>query len=129
MIRPALDAGRDVVCDRFMDSTVAYQGAARGLGEGLVTELNEIAVAGCVPDRTILLRLPGAEAADRGAGRGDGWGDDRFEREGAGFSDSIARAFEGLAERAPDRFAVVDGSGEPDAVHALVLEALGVAGR
>ncbi len=128
MIRPALAAGRDVVCDRFMDSTVAYQGAARGLGTELVAELNAIAVDGCVPDRTVLLRLDGREAAGRGAERG-GWGADRFEREGDGFRDAIALAFDELAAQTPERFVVVEGGGSPDAVHALVIEALGVSSR
>lgn len=125
VIRPALEAGQPVVCDRFMDSTVAYQGAARGLGTELVAELNAVAVAGCVPDRTVLLRLPPAEAADRGAGRGD-FGSDRFESEGDSFQATIATAFERLAEAEPERIVVVDGDGEPAAVHARVLEALGV---
>ena len=64
VIRPALDQGRDVVCDRFIDSTVAYQGAARGLGVGLVEDLNAIAIAGCSPRLTVLLRID----PDRGRG-------------------------------------------------------------
>ena len=62
LVRPALEQGRDVVCDRFVDSTVAYQGAARGLGTDLVERLNEIAIAGCLPDVTVLLE-------DRSRGR------------------------------------------------------------
>ena len=81
VIKPALAAGRDVVCDRFLDSTVAYQGAARGLGEELVAGLNAVAIAGCVPDRTVLLVLGARQRAERGIERG-GWGADRFEREG-----------------------------------------------
>ena len=126
VIRPALEAGRPVVCDRFMDSTVAYQGAARGLGVELVTELNTIAVAGCIPDRTVLLRLSREQAAGRGTERGD-YGSDRFEGEGARFQDEIAAAFERLAEAEPARIVAVDGDGEPEAVHARVLAALGIA--
>ena len=128
VIKPALAAGRDVVCDRFLDSTVAYQGAARGLGEELVAGLNDVAIAGCVPDRTVLLALEGEAAAERGIERG-GWGADRFEREGGEFRDSIALSFDGLAKSEPDRIVTVEASGEPDVVHALVLEALGISAK
>lgn len=123
VIRPALEEGRVVICDRFMDSTVAYQGAARGLGTEQVAALNAVAVAGCVPDRTVLLRLPRETAAARGEGRGD-FGADRFEREGQGFQDVIAGAFEAIAAREPDRFVVIDGAGDPADVHARVMDAL-----
>jgi dTMP kinase len=125
VIRPALEAGRDVVCDRFMDSTVAYQGAARGLGVETVRTLNEIAVDGCVPDRTILLRVPTAEAADRGAGRG-GFGDDRFEREGESFQATIARAFDELAAAEAARIVAIDGGGLAEDVHLAICTALGI---
>ncbi len=123
VIKPALAAGRTVICDRFMDSTVAYQGAARGLGVELVAGLNAIAVDGCVPDRTVLLRLGSRTAGERGEGRG-GWGADRFEREGDGFQDAIAGAFEALAAAEPERFLVVEGEGDATAVHARVLAGL-----
>ena len=85
LVRPALEAGRDVVCDRFVDSTVAYQGAARGLGTELVESLNEIAIAGCVPDVTVLLRIDPENAEARGQqrlARGGADGIDRFEERG-----------------------------------------------
>jgi dTMP kinase len=125
VIRPALAAGRPVVCDRFMDSTVAYQGAARGLGVEVVRDLNAVAVAGCVPDRTVLLRLDADLAGARGDGRGD-YGGDRFEREGESFQATIAAAFEELAASEPDRFLVVDATGTPEQVHHRVLAGLGV---
>lgn len=123
VIGPALASGRTVICDRFVDSTVAYQGAARGLGTELVAELNALAVAGCMPDRTVLLRVPVADAAGRGERRG-GYGADRFEAEGPEFMAAIAAAFERLAELEPDRVVAVDGSGDPQTVHARVLAAL-----
>lgn len=126
VIRPALAEGRNVVCDRFMDSTVAYQGAARGLGVELVQRLNAEAVDGCVPDRTVLLRVEPAVAGARGERRGD-FGADRFEREGEGFQAAIARCFDALAAAEPGRFVVVDASSDPDAVHAAVLEGLALA--
>jgi dTMP kinase len=125
VIKPALAAGRTVICDRFMDSTVAYQGAARGLGVDVVAGLNAIAVDGCVPDRTVLLRIDSGEAAERGAGRGD-YGADRFEREDDGFKGAIAACFDELAAAEPDRFVVVDGEGDPAAVHAQVIDGLGL---
>ncbi len=127
VIRPALAEGRDVVCDRFIDSTVAYQGAARGLGIDNAQALNAIAIDGCLPDRTVLLRLDVGAAVERGAGRG-GFGADRFEREGAGFQERIADAFDQLAAAEPERFCVVDASASPEAVAAQVRESLGLSG-
>lgn len=124
VIKPALAAGRTVICDRFMDSTVAYQGAARGLGVERAQQLNAFAVAGCVPDRTVLLRLDGDRAAERGEGRGD-YGADRFEREADGFKGAIADCFDELAAAEPGRFLVIDGSGEPAEVHERVVAGLG----
>ncbi|HKJ36891.1 MAG TPA: dTMP kinase [Solirubrobacterales bacterium] len=125
VIRPALEAGRDVVCDRFMDSTVAYQGVARGLGAETVRELNAVAVAGCVPDRTLLLALDAGRAAGRGEARGD-FGADRFEGAGEDFRGKVAAAFAEIATAEPERVTVVDGSGTEAEVHGRVLAALGL---
>jgi dTMP kinase len=127
VIRPALDAGRDVVCDRFVDSTVAYQGVGRGLGVELVERANELAVAGCMPDLTLLLRVDPGEAESRARGRraaGQSDGTDRFEAEGAEFQRAVAAAYDELAARHPGRIAVVDGSGAEQDVHARVMEAV-----
>lgn len=124
-IKPALAAGRDVVCDRFYDSTVAYQGIARGVGERRVVEVNEVAIDGCRPDRTVLLRVDPEAALERGADRGD-FGVDRFEREGAGFQRRIGEAFERIAEREPGRLIAVDAGADATAVHQAVLAALGL---
>ena len=123
VIRPAMEDGRDVICDRFVDSTVAYQGVARGLGAEAVASLNAVAVDGCVPDRTVLLRLEQGTAAERGEQRGD-FGADRFERERDEFQATIAGAFDELAAAEPQRFVVVDGSGDAAEVHGRVLDAL-----
>jgi dTMP kinase len=127
-VRPALDQGRDVVCDRFVDSTVAYQGAARGLGADVVERLNEIAIAGCLPDVTVLLRIAPEDAEARGQQRlaeGGDDGSDRFEGEGLGFQRLVAAAYDDLAARHPERIAVVDAEGDVAEVHARVMEAVG----
>lgn len=111
VIAPAREAGTDVVCDRFMDSTVAYQGAARGLGTEFVERVNELVVGDCVPELTILLRVDPEVAAAR-----PGAEDDRFESEGIGFQRAVAAAYDELADRHADRIAVVDGAGEIDAI-------------
>ena len=128
VIKPALQAGRDVVCDRFVDSTVAYQGGARGIDPELVASLNAAAVDGCVPERTVLLRVDVGRAVDRTEERGDEdvvRASDRFEREGPVFQERIAAAFDRIAAEEPGRIAVVDAVGTVEEVHARVLEAVG----
>jgi dTMP kinase len=115
VIRPAIEAGRDVVCDRFADSTLAYQGAARGLGTDRVEKLNRLATGGLEPDLTVLLRLDPEQAADRGLGG------DRFEGEGIEFQHEIANAYDEIAKRHPGRVAVVDAAREAEAVHSDVI--------
>jgi dTMP kinase len=125
LVQPALDQGRDVVCDRFVDSTVAYQGAARGLGTDLVESVNEIAIAGCLPDLTVLLRIDPEGAEARGQQRladGGADGSDRFEGQGIEFQRLVAAAYDDLASRHPERIAVIDAEGEVAEVHARVME-------
>ncbi len=105
VIRPALAGGADVVCDRYLDSSLAYQGIARGLGIEAVLELNRQAVGGVLPDRTFLLLVRADEAATRMGGALD-----RIEVAGAEFQGRIDRAYRGLAERFPDRIVALDGS-------------------
>ena len=119
VIRPALAEGRHVVCDRYVDSTVAYQGVARDLGIELVEEMNAIAVGDCMPDLTILLRVdPDVAAGRRGSG------EDRFESEGIEFQRRVAAAYDELAARHPQRIRVVDAGAEPDEVFRQVRELL-----
>ena len=126
VIKPALRAGRDVVCDRFVDSTVAYQGGARGLAPGLVADLNAAAVDGCMPERTVLLRVEVGNALGRAEQRGGPRLSDRFEREGPVFLERIATAFDRIARAEPERVTVVDAEAKVEEVHARVLAALGV---
>jgi len=132
VIRPALDAGRSVICDRFVDSTAAYQGAARGLGVELVEGLNEIATAGCEPDVTLLLRIDPAGAEARGQQRlaaGGEDGSDRFEGEGIRFQRTVATAYDDLAARHPERIKVIDADGSPADVHERVMLAVSEVAR
>ncbi len=122
VIRPALDAGRTVICDRFLDSSLAYQGAARDMGSDTVRAVNAPAVGDLVPDLTVLLWLDLAAAAERGAE------DDRFEREGQALQRAVADAYAELAAAEPDRFVRVDAARDPQAVHADVLAAVRKAG-
>jgi dTMP kinase len=109
VIRPALARGADVVSDRYLDSSLAYQGLARGLGIERVLELNLLATSGILPDRTFLVLVPPADAAAR---RGDE--PDRLEREGAGFVEEVDRAYREIARVFGQRVQVVDGTRNPD---------------
>jgi dTMP kinase len=107
VIAPELAAGRDVVCDRFVDSTVAYQGVARGLGVERVEQLNALVVGEHMPQLTILLRVD----PDIAAGR-PGSDDDRFESEGVEFQRAVAAAYDELAVRHAERITVVEGDAD-----------------
>jgi len=116
VIRPALDEGKIVISDRFLDSSLAYQGGARGLGVEEVERINEFATGGLRPDVTVLLDLPPAAAAGRA-----GVEVDRFEQEGAGLQERVRAAYEELVVRDPDRWVRVDADRDPDEVHRDVL--------
>ena len=118
VIRPALAAGRVVVSDRFLDSSLAYQGDARGLGVEEVERVNRWATGGLVPDLTILLAIDPAEAARRA---GDA---DRFETEGAALQRKVGEAYERLADADPARWRLIDAARPAEAVHADVLAAV-----
>jgi dTMP kinase len=115
VIRPALARGADVVSDRYVDSSLAYQGLARGLGVERVLELNLLATSGLLPDRTFLILLPPAEAAAR---RGDE--PDRIEREGPEFAEEVDRAYREIAKVFGQRVTVVDGSLNPEDIAEIV---------
>jgi dTMP kinase len=109
VIRPALARGADIVCDRFVDSSLAYQGLARGLGIERVLELNLLATGGLLPDRTFLILLPVDAAAARQEEEPD-----RIEREGRAFLEEVDRAYRELARIFPRRVTVVDGTQKPE---------------
>jgi dTMP kinase len=118
VIRPALEAGREVVSDRFSDSSVAYQGAARGLGVGEVIGLCDTATDGLWPDLTLLLKV------DPELGLGRAKSDDRFEAEGLELQRAVATAYEEIAMIAADRVVVIDAEGSVEEVHQRVMEAV-----
>jgi dTMP kinase len=117
-LRPLLDAGRRVVLDRFVDSSLAYQGAGRGLGVEAVRELNRFGTDGLTPDRTLLLRIDPALALRRMSG------EDRIEQEAEAFWTACARAYDELAAAEPERWVVLDATRPPDALVQDALAAL-----
>ena len=122
VIEPALAAGAIVLADRFVDSTVAYQGGGRQLGTAAMEQLNALATAGRMPDATILVEVDAAAAAGRRSATGEPA--DRIERAGDAFFDRTAAAFAELARSEPHRIHVIDGSGTPEQVHARIRRAL-----
>jgi dTMP kinase len=121
-LAPRLSAGDWLLLDRFVDSSLAYQGAGRGLGVEEIRRLNAFATGGLTPDRTLLLRIDPAAGLARAAGReGEA---DRLEREELGFFTAIGAAYEALAAAEPDRFAVIDAARGPADVLADCLRAL-----
>jgi dTMP kinase len=122
-IRPALEAGKWVLCDRFLDSSLAYQAIVGGIGEARIRSLHDVGSGRFFPDRTLLLHLDQQEAARRTAQR-DRTGADRFGARDDAFHAAVNRAFQDLAGREPARFRVIDAAGEQDAVTARLLAAL-----
>lgn len=118
VVRPALERGADVVSDRYVDSSLAYQGIARGVGVEHVLELNLHVVQGLMPDSTFLLLLDPAEAGRR-AGETD-----RLERAGAEFRARVDAAYRELAERFPDRIVALDGGLPADELSEVIRERL-----
>ena len=123
VIRPALEDGRVVVSDRYLDSSIAYQGAARGLGEEEIERINRVATGALIPDLTLLLEL------DTGAAAARGGEDDRFEREGTALQEQVAAAYDRLAAAEPERWRRIRADRPPGAVHADVLQAVESARR
>jgi dTMP kinase len=111
VIEPALARGADVLLDRYLDSSVVYQGIARGLGRDEVLELNLLATGGLLPDRTFVLAVDPARSLGRVGARPD-----RIEREEAGFHARVAAGYEELAALHPERIVLLDGSLDADAL-------------
>ncbi|MBY0300275.1 MULTISPECIES: dTMP kinase [Sphingomonas] len=120
VIRPAMGAGNWVICDRFIDSTRAYQGVAGGLEDAAILALHAFGSRGLLPDRTFLLALPPEEGAARAATR-DGAAADRFAARGEDFHVAVAGAFDGFAAHEPQRFRRIDATRPAEAVTAAIL--------
>ncbi len=121
-LRPLLARGTIVILDRFVDSSLAYQGAGRGLGVEEVRAINHFATAGLAPDRTLLLRI--APAAGRDRQRARPGAPDRLEREGEAFFAAIASSYDDLARAEPARFRLIDATAGPEDVLEQSLSAL-----
>lgn len=123
VIRPALAKKQHVLCDRFADATLAYQGGGRGLDEGLIASLNDLATEGLQPDLTLLLDMPAAQGLRRARRRNSECPqeEDRFEQESLAFHGRVRQAYLRLAAE-NRRFRIVDALGTPDAVARRVLE-------
>jgi dTMP kinase len=119
IIRPALDVGLVVVSDRFVSSTVAYQGYAGGIDPGLIWDLARAACSGVEPDLTVILDVPVAGGFARLTREHD-----RIESKDRAYHEKVREGFLKMAEAQPDRFVVVDGTGSPDAVAARIQEAV-----
>jgi dTMP kinase len=139
VVAPATEAGRDIVCDRYIDSTIAYQGPAIGhlfldspeypgmsaleIGIELGERLNALVVGHCVPNLTVLVRIDPEVARERGQQRlADGA--DRFEGRGLDFQRQVAAAYDELAKRHPERIVAIDGGGTREEVHDRGLAAV-----
>ena len=122
LITPALDRGSWVVCDRFADSTIAYQGYGRGLPLAELQALHRFALGDFAPDLTLILDLPVADGLARAAGRSGNA--DRFERLDRAFHERLRQGFHQIAAADPQRCIVIDASGDVEGVHRAVLAAV-----
>jgi dTMP kinase len=122
-IKPALEAGKWVVCDRFLDSSIAYQGIVGHVGADNVRRLHDIGSHDFLPDRTLLLVMATRDAAERTRAR-DGEGADRFGARDSAYHDRIGFAFEVLADQDPARIRKIDAAGTPEQVTPRLLDAL-----
>ena len=124
VIRPALAAGTHVICDRFADSTRAYQGAGGKLDPAIIAHLEQLVVGGDMPDLTLVLDLPAEVGLARVASRHQAAGaeKDRFEIEDTAFHQRLREAFFVIAAREPGRCALIDAQPAPEAVAAAIAE-------
>jgi dTMP kinase len=121
-IRPALDAGKWVLCDRFADSTMAYQGYGHGLDHGLLTVLRDIAVGDTRPDLTLILDIDPAQGLARAAARRGG--EDRYEKMQVTFHEQLREGYQAIAKAEPSRCTVIDASTGIEAIQASIRAAI-----
>jgi dTMP kinase len=123
LIRPALEAGKVVISDRYADATFAYQGAGRGFPEAKVNQVIELATGGLKPDLTLFFDISVDTAIERMAGRDENHTKrNRMDDETAEFYSRVRTAYLGIANREPDRFKMIDASGTPDEIHERAVE-------
>jgi dTMP kinase len=121
IIKPRLDNGELVFCDRFVDSSLAYQGYARGLGYEFVERINDYALKNFMPDYTVFLNLPPKQAFMRKGGADK---NDRLELSGAEFHEKVYQGYLELAKKFKDRFIVIDATGTKFETHEKIIRAL-----
>lgn len=114
VIRPALSQGKWVICDRFIDSTRVYQGQVQGVGESVVDDLHELALASLMPDLTLVLDIPASSGLQRAHDRGGK--ETRYEQMGETFHKTVLGAFRALTEKEPDRCHLIDANGSIEQV-------------
>lgn len=123
LIKPALEAGRIVISDRYADATFAYQGAGRGFSEATVNQVIELATGGLKPDLTLFFDISVENALNRMRSRSEtGERVNRMDAETADFYADVRSAYLGIADREPERFKVIDANGSVDEIQANVLE-------
>lgn len=120
-VKPKLDAGTLVLCDRYIDSSFAYQAYGRGLDKEFVEKINDYAIKNFMPDYTVFLNLPPEQAFLRKGGADKS---DRLELSGMDFHKRVYAGYTALARENPERFIVIDASGERDQTHAKIIAAL-----
>ena len=121
VVKPRLDAGELVLCDRYIDSTFAYQGYARGLSLEFIEKINDYAIKNFMPDYTIFLNLSPKDAFIRKGGVDKG---DRLELSGIDFHNKVYAGYLDLAKKYPERFFVIDASGSVSQTHQKIIDAL-----
>jgi dTMP kinase len=132
VIRPALKSGAIVLCDRFTDATVAYQGFGRGLDQSLIEDLNKTATADCRPDLTVLIDCPVETGLERAIARIEAGTasdsshlrEERFERESLQFHQKVRNGYLNIAAASPDRFIVIDGKESVEIIAANIFSAV-----
>lgn len=121
VVRPALSEGKWVLCDRFVDSSMAYQGVAQAMGKDVIRDLTNLVVSTTMPDLTLILDLPVADGLARAGARGEG--EDRYEKMGQAFHETLRQAFLDIATDAPGRCKVIDATADINAVQQAIWTA------
>jgi len=121
VISPALKEGNIVICDRYIDSSFAYQGYARGLGIDVIENINFYAIKNFMPDLTVFLDIPPDKAFERKHGADE---DDRLEQEGLHFHNKVYEGYKEVKKRYPDRFIPINPMGEKEETHKKIVELL-----